>query len=96
MRKHTPGPWVIIVDELSDSVSITTEKRIEDSMVEICEVTAGFWSEKFETEQRANARLIASAPELLEALEWIKDYLDDKCATKPDLAAVIAKARGES
>ena len=49
-------------------------------------------------ERQANARLIAAAPELLEALEAIVDagYLEGAYQPTVDLAlAAIAKARGE-
>jgi len=49
-------------------------------------------------EMKANARLIAAAPEMLEALEWLmnpKDQLDEQDALDAASAA-IAKAKGES
>jgi hypothetical protein len=60
-------------------------------------------------EADANARLIAAAPELLAALEWIKDYADDYPWTgmgdakdqggyetmMSDARAAIAKAKGD-
>lgn len=58
MAKHTPGPWEL------DGVEVypVNGHRACDA---ICELSAGQSDDLFE----ANARLIAAAPELLEALE---------------------------
>jgi hypothetical protein len=62
MSKHTPGPWQCFETEAG-------EARINP-------VRGGFLVAKcdtrnpFDEEQRANARLIAAAPELLEALRY--------------------------
>lgn len=53
-----------------------------------------------EAEQTANARLVAAAPDLLAALEWLAadNYGQPKAVTVPALAdarAAIAKAKGE-
>jgi len=45
-------------------------------------------------EMMANARLIAAAPELLEALEVLYEELSPRALRKA--AAAIAKAKGES
>ena len=63
--KHTPGPWNI--DEKLEGQTCITSKQ-HDSFAEpiICRV---FDSSHVPLhEQEANARLIAAAPELLEAL----------------------------
>jgi hypothetical protein len=62
-RKHTPGPWKAEPDE-ADEICI-----LQDSTGLI--VTYAFPNGK---EREANARLIAAAPELLEALQ---DLLDE-------------------
>ena len=73
MSKHTPGPWVrhpdypwIIKQDLSPIADVT------DGMT-VCNTTAHENSGFFPTpdEGRANARLIAAAPELLAQLENI-------------------------
>lgn len=92
--KHTPGPWN------ADGA------RIDDS--------SGFhvgWANEYASSfgngvHRANARLIAAAPELLEALENIWDFLaedDGEGACSPlyqsaidKVKAAIAKAKGEA
>jgi hypothetical protein len=49
----------------------------------------------------ANARLIAAAPDLLEALKVLADYLDERsgdneCRPLENARAAIAKATGEA
>lgn len=60
-EKHTPGPWTFD----KDAEEITCEKR--RGMAAIATVETG-WAEPFESEQQANAHLIAAAPDLLAAL----------------------------
>lgn len=76
-QKHTPGPWVIALDQ----------SRIEDYVCrEICAVTlcnqiTHIYSDAPYDDCRkdrlaageANARLIASAPDLLAALKLVRD-----------------------
>jgi len=63
--QHTPGPWAI--DEEMDCYTGGYHIRTDDGYA-IC----GLWDQYTsltEDAQKANALLIASAPELLEALE---------------------------
>ena len=55
----TPGPWAIYVNAPSD---VVIRKMSKDGyeLCAIARVSSGY----------ANARLIAAAPELLEALQW--------------------------
>lgn len=66
MSGHAQGPWHIR-DEGHDVLNITNELR-SDRMAPICTVGVGY-DEPFESQQQANAHLIAAAPELVEALE---------------------------
>ena len=77
--KHTPGPWEV------DDRLITAQCSDDDG--EYVEVVA-------QAHVPANARLIASAPELLAALERIAELSYDSEATRVAREA-IAKARGE-
>ena len=100
--KFTPGPWV---QHPSFPWIIKQDQRpiadAEDG-VTVCNTTAHEGSGFFPTpeEGRANARLIAAAPELLEALQWA---LDAMAARNPvwtegeryaAARAAIAKATG--
>jgi hypothetical protein len=63
----------------------------------ICEINSG-WNE---AEDAANARLIATAPELLDALRWALDQIDDDLDLDHQAAmnaarAAIQKATGDA
>ena len=66
MSAHTEGPWFCKFDDFDEELHITSAVLEASNMVEICRVGVGF-DQPFEAEQQANARLIAAAPELLEA-----------------------------
>lgn len=73
--KHTPGPWFEQTG-FADDVEITADSR--QGMVAICAMDLDFTGH-IGVEQEANARLIAAAPDLLEALEtldasWLADF----------------------
>jgi len=107
MTDFTPGPW--------DRVE-TTVFRLDET--ETCnrfaaQIQGGYkergqgWSKDERTsdeELLANAHLIAAAPELYEALESAKEWLE-QCRGAgvfvhpqviPDCEAALAKARGEA
>ena len=84
---HTPGPWKYLgQNEESCFVGLGPDHKI---------AVGGFtWNDA-----EANARLIAAAPELLEALQMVLDYLNTGDMRPLDLrkaSAAITKARGES
>jgi len=85
IRKHTPGPWFIAAWAASDSAEITASSRA--GMIGIAIVERGADDAPtypVDFEQIANARLIAAAPDLLEALksaaEWFQGYADGHAA----------------
>lgn len=95
MSAFTPGPWSI--DDAEEPIEITAESRRD--MVAICSIETGY-EEPFDSEQRANACLIASAPDLLEAcramIEWDdreKDFAVDFSARMALCEAAFTKAR---
>lgn len=113
--KHTPGPWEIGTSTRGYEVCTIhgverqpTEDGLGQSWVYVFppRIIDGEWHWPDEAEQLANARLIAAAPELLEALrEWLDaddawdcDPADDARLDRAREAAraVIAKAEGRS
>lgn len=93
--KGTPGPWFEHREGFS---TVYIEARIGGGMIQ--EVAACGPCDKGSDQRSANAKLIAAAPELLEALELILSYHDDgKCVLhKEDVSmarAAINKALGE-
>lgn len=80
--KGTPGPWVIGGNEGS-KLSVNADPYF------VALVDEGY-------SQEANARLIAAAPELLEALQIICFFEDISSAQREIAEAAIAKALGES
>lgn len=97
MNKHTPGPWTFghwgndfWVGTNSAGLSGKVAKVIWDMGEEVAE-------------GRENARLIAAAPELLEALKVITDHFEARMADNENATwydsynnacAAIAKAEG--
>jgi hypothetical protein len=92
--KHTPRPWLF--DEGRDA--ITTHNRITNGETRIATVELG-WAEPLESEQIANARLIAAAPDLLEALGALLERyalaIGNEGIECYQARAAIAKATGE-
>ena len=78
MSKHTPGPW-----EHNDYQIIAGETVIANC-------TYGDRN----SNNANDARLIAAAPELLEALQYAIKQVPE-LATVPGIAAAIAKTTGE-
>ena len=89
--KHTPGPWRIGTAPPNGEQAIGT---IRGMMVAVA--TTGVGMEK---ETLANARLIAAAPELLEALRGMLEVFGDEFGigsseTCDAARAAIAKSTG--
>jgi predicted NAD/FAD-dependent oxidoreductase len=86
--KHTPGPWHIEADDGSSPAAM-------EECLAICTDDAHI-AFAFD-DQKANARLIAAAPELLEACISALDLLSDKYHAEDGpvgkmIRAAIAKA----
>lgn len=87
---HTPGPWLTTEStEHWGRVNVTIQAAFTANDI------ATAWQGNTET-NRANARLIAAAPELLEALEEVLGW-ETLCPieTYEMASAAIAKARGQ-
>ncbi len=94
--RHTPGPWTRNIDGLGP-FSVYGPDNL------------GIWHKDRSGEEcEANARLIAAAPSLLEALETVVEWMDEPSPswpTKQDaesaynvykrITQAIAKAKGE-
>jgi hypothetical protein len=92
--KHTPGPWIIF--DMDQEVGVTPENGKGD--IAHC---SGFDSNRFHSEEVANAHLIAAAPDLLEALVLLLQVNDGvpmlgiEASKRIESArAAIAKAKG--
>ena len=99
---HTPGPWKVS-EYVPTRVDSCIRKDSGNISEQICRMSSG------SKEARANARLIATAPELLTEIKIAREYIrslhgsltnamgHDKTTVKPDLDrinALIAKADG--
>ena len=114
MSGHTPGPWMLRDTRAADVVAprrLPTGGVIRETTIANC---GGFQSnidsERFLEENMANARLIAAAPDLLEAAKlalyeaegWVHDQLDgtssldDALARLDSVRAAIAAAEGDT
>ncbi len=94
MSKHTQGPWKYGIELSSRSGEwlISFDAGYRGRGIDIAETRPGSGQEE------ANARLIAAAPELLDALQDMIDYYGSASATVEALTAAraaIAKAKGE-
>lgn len=100
MTKHTPGPWSIGTPNAKEYGEVGVHGPGEYGFI-ICDLQADGYDEKT---QKANASLIAAAPDLLEALEGVTDMAADMIpsmgfaglALIEAARAAIAKARGEA
>ena len=91
--QHTPGPWT--QDGFGTIITANGRTLVVEGLA---------LSSRSNEETRANTRLIAAAPDLLEALEMVRDA-DDDCKrdglkTIPSMARnridrAIAKATGQ-
>ncbi len=112
MSKHTPGPWFTDFDWQAPAIEAGTKSPYKyvalvtkDETTPVAEVASAPLSEV----QKANARLIAAAPDLLEMLKEAYNHLDycgfgdswereyaQKAKLDKRISAAIAKAEGTS
>jgi hypothetical protein len=91
--KHTPGPWIIDRDGFNDPGALDGG----DNLRRVLRWDA--FARRHTDEAEANARLIAAAPELLDALQVMAKTFEGLAAIHNDAyrqaRAAIAKATGQ-
>ncbi len=95
--KHTPGPWTVLPEEMGKSY-LRVRGTVLGLRYKIADVRHISYDNAPASEAQtthANARLIAAAPELLEALQRL-DKNGHTQATWEFALRAIAKATGES
>ena len=86
--KWTPGPWKVLPrGDLTSKFTIPVFATVGDGVV--CSIVHTYTAEP---RDRANARLIAAAPDLYEALAGLLAQYD---LHDPAAEAALARARGE-
>lgn len=97
MSEHTPGPWEVdFGGSIGHIKSVAKNDRGTTPTVCKYDAASNSCAPSFSAEvMRANARLIASAPELLEALEEIRSDPDIRYRVWVKAHEAIKKARGE-
>lgn len=98
MSKHTPGPWMQSDATVYALTPDGKRNRFWTSVQSVCRPEIG---EASQEECRANAHLIAAAPDLLEAAKKLirageEGDADLAMEAHDDLRAAIAKAEGKS
>jgi hypothetical protein len=94
---HTPGPWVLIRCGGRDDSAVATIEPAPETME-----TPNYWTvasaNPLRDEWQANARLIAAAPDLLEAAKEALEelYRVSPSRAAPKLRAAIAKSEAAS
>lgn len=84
MAKHTPGPWFVGKIRQEDLVQVKVKDGREE--YSICDLWCDVWEDidgrPLTREQKANACLIAAAPDLLEALEGLWPFIHERGMAK--------------
>lgn len=89
MSKHTPGPWVITSDPNHELYTFISQKDVDKVIARITTADSPSGS------NRANAQLIAAAPDMLEALKQMVQEMELSewdCPAMIRAKAAIAKA----
>lgn len=99
--KHTPGPWTVLPEELDrDYIRIRGtvlggRYKIANVLHPCVDDVSKSLRERELEETRANVRLIAAAPKLLEACEAYYYGRVETSEAERMMAIAIAEARGE-
>ena len=98
--KHTPGPWGVAGQRSNKRWAVVRNDSWSDLPLMDGWTIADVYSRKMNAdEDEANARLIAAAPEMLDALKWLIEFcgLNQYDKNDPAIAkvwAALAKAEG--
>lgn len=88
MQQHTPGPWMRRPGTLS--VQGSDGRLVANALCGTMRRTTVSTPERPRAEAEANATLMALAPDLLDALRWALDQIED--SLDPDHQAALAAA----
>lgn len=94
---HTPGPWTTLPEEC-DKPYIRVRGTVLGGRFKIANVLTPVYEgvhQREADETRANARLIAAAPDLVFQLLAAANYIDALGGDSKTYRAAIAKATGE-
>lgn len=84
MSAHTPGPWQVRHVEYGDNVSENLGVyQCSPHFHEVAYIAYRYLGERDKATEQANARLIAAAPELLDALENLYEAFLEVPPTTP-------------
>ena len=103
---HTPGPWERLITDLGHEFNregMIIECNLDDRHHYICRLfhpdspVSGTTSHAPPSDEAIdNARLIASAPDLLEACQWVVDNITNEAnPARIRCSEAIAKATGQ-
>jgi len=88
--KHTPGPWIAE----SNFVYALNEQQVNRFSLSLCQGYSNIGRTSTE-ELVANARLIATAPDLLKEMEAVHRILRKQGHDMTSIDAAITQAKGE-
>jgi len=100
MSKHTPGPWAYALEygpNITELPRITTVARCANYVIGLpSDYPGGNYRDGDPSgDEEADARLIAAAPELLEALQYAVAQMPE-LATVPGISSAMTKALGRA
>ncbi len=94
--EHTPGPWTVAWNEDRKWCGVDCGDRADPHRAEVCSVCLENVEIDDDTQAweraKADARLIAAAPDLLAALQGMLEHARDACALIPEHAFARARA----
>ena len=98
--KHTPGPWEVATKADKFIIDSPKTKNLQYGRIADVQQYGDESAGPMRVEAEANARLIAAAPDLLEALMTLPQTMfwsdDDLWKWSQNANAAIAKATGEN